>query len=98
MGKGLTKVLKDNKKSLWPSFPVKCGYFSLVNFVYANKESGHMEALRLHTFPKRQFDPEKVAYNITTTVNLKQYNHEDNDFEDCYSFPNPSNKHSNGQR
>jgi len=38
MGKGLTKVLKDNKKSLWPSFPVKCIYFSLENSIHATNE------------------------------------------------------------
>ena len=41
-----------------------------------------MEALQLHTLPKRKFDLEKVAYDITTTVKLKPYNHEDNYFED----------------
>lgn len=82
MGKGLTKVLKDNKKSLWPIFPVKCGSFALVDFVHATKELGHMEALRLHTLPKRKFDPNKVAYNVTTRVKLKPYNHDDNNFED----------------
>jgi len=66
MGKDLTKVLKNSKKSLWPIFPVKCSSFALANFVHATKESTHMEALRLHTLPKRQFDPNKVAYNVTT--------------------------------
>jgi len=71
VGRGLTKVLKDRKKSLWPTFLVKCGSFSLANFVHATKESTHMEALRLHTFPKRKFDPNKVAYNVATRVKLK---------------------------
>ena len=82
VGKGLNKVLKDDKKSLWPSFPVKCGSFDLANFVHATKESTQMEALRLHTLPKRKFDPNKVAYNVTAGVKLKPYNHEDNYFED----------------
>ena len=60
--------------------------FSLANFVHATKESRHMEALRLHTLPKWQFDLDKVAYNITTAVKLKQYNHEDNDFEDLLQW------------
>jgi len=60
--KGLTKVLKDGKKSLWPTFLVKCGSFDLSNFVHATKESAHMEARRLHTLPKRKFDPNKVAW------------------------------------
>jgi len=82
IGKGLTKVLKEKKKLIWPSFPIKCGSFDLANFNHAIKESENMEALRLHTFLKRKFDPHKVANNITTMVKLKPYNHEDNDFED----------------
>jgi len=82
VGKGLTKVLKENKKLLWPSFPVKCGSFSLENFNHAIKESVNMEAVKLHTLLKRQFDPDKVAHNITTAVKLKPYNHEDSDFYD----------------
>lgn len=82
VGQGLAKVLKDGNKSLWPIFPVKCGSFSLANFFHATKESTHMEALRLHTFPKRKFDPNKVAYNVTTGVKLKPYNHDGNYFED----------------
>ena len=41
-----------------------------------------MEGLRLHTLPKRKFDPNKVAYNITIALKIKPYNHEVNDFED----------------
>lgn len=82
VGKDLTKVLKENKKLLWHSFPIKCGSFALANFNHAIKESINMEALRLHTLLKRQFDPDKVSHNITIAVKLKPYNHEDNDFED----------------
>lgn len=72
MGKCLTKVLKDRKKPLWPSFHVKCSSFTLANFIHAIKESIHIEALRLHTLPKRKFDLDKVAYNINTIVKLQQ--------------------------
>jgi len=82
VGKGLTKVLKYGKKSLWPIFLVKCDSFDLANFVHATKESTHMEALMLHRFPKRQFDPNKVVDNVTIGVKLKPYNHDDNHFED----------------
>ena len=82
MGKGVTKVLKDGKKSLWPTFPIKCGSFALANFVHATKESTQMEALRLHTFPTRKFNPNKVAYNVTIRVKIKSYNYDDNHFED----------------
>lgn len=53
MGKGLTKVLKDNENLLWPSIPVKCGSFALEIFFHATNESENMEDLRLHTFMKR---------------------------------------------
>lgn len=82
VGKGLTKTLKDNKKSLWPSFPIRCGYFSLANFNHATLESLSLESLRLHTFPKRKFDPNKIAHNITTAVKMKHFNHEANNSED----------------
>ena len=32
VGEGITKTLKDMKKSIWPIFPVKCGSFSLFDF------------------------------------------------------------------
>ena len=82
MGKGLTKTLKDNKKYLWTSFPIRCGSFSLANFNHATKESLSLESLRLHTLPKRQFDPDKIAHNITTTIRIKPFNYEANDSED----------------
>jgi len=97
VGNGLTKVLKDDKKSLWHTFPIKCSYFSLANFVHATKESAQIEALGLHTLPTRQFDPNKVAYNVTTGLKLKAYNHGDNYFEYFYSQQFLLSKHLNGQ-
>ena len=41
---------------------------------------------------KRQFDPDKVAHNITTAVKCKPYNHEDNDFEDLLQSANSFKK------
>lgn len=81
MGKGLTKVLKESKKFLWPSFPIRCGSFSSANFNHAIKESVSLEGLRLHSLPKRQFDPDNIAYNINTSVKIKPYNHKANKFE-----------------
>jgi len=82
MGKGFTKVLKESKKLLWPYFPILCSSFSLANSNHAIKESVSLEGLRLHTFPKRNFDPDKIAYNITTSVKIEPYNHEANKFQD----------------
>lgn len=41
-----------------------------------------MESLRLHTLPRRKFDPNKVACNVTTGLKLKAYDHGDNHFDD----------------
>ena len=82
VGKGLTKTLKDNKKPLWPSFPIRCGYFLLENFNHATKESLSLESLKLHTLPKRQFDPDKITHNITIVAKIKPFNHEAKNPED----------------
>lgn len=34
------------------------------------------------TLPKRQFDPEKVAQNVTMSLKVKPFTHEDHEFED----------------
>ena len=34
----LTRVLKDNRKSLWLSFPIQIGPYKLKNVEYAGKE------------------------------------------------------------
>ena len=59
VGKGLTKVLKDGKNSLWPTFPIKCDSFTLANFVHATKESTEMEALRIYTFSYKAIQPKQ---------------------------------------
>ena len=46
------------------------------------KQSLSLESLKLHTLPKRQFDPDKITHNITTTVMIKPFNHEANDSKD----------------
>ena len=74
--------MKESKKLLWSSFPIRCGSFSLENFNHAIKELVSLESLRFHTLPRRQFDQDKIAYNITTTIKIKPYNDEANDFED----------------
>jgi len=82
VGKGLTKTLKGNKKSLWPPFTIQCGSFSLEKFNHANKELLNLESLRVHTLPKRQFDRGKVAQNVTTSLKVKLYVHEAHEFKD----------------
>jgi len=54
----------------------------LAYFNHANKYKINLESLRLHTLPKRKFDPEKVAQNVTTALKLKPYVHEAQELED----------------
>ena len=35
---GLSKVLKDAKKTMWPTYPISCGVYSLDNFKHAGLE------------------------------------------------------------
>lgn len=98
VGKDLTKVLKDGKKSLWPTFCIKCDSFALANIVHATKESTQMESIKLHTLPTTQFDPNNVAYNVTTGLKLKTYNHGEITLRICCSQQFLSRKHLNGQR
>jgi len=41
VGNGLTKYLKEAKKSVWPPFPIHCGVFTLENFRHATLEISH---------------------------------------------------------
>ena len=35
IGNGLTKVLKDGKRTIWPPFPISCGTYTLENFKHS---------------------------------------------------------------
>ena len=38
MGDGITKTLKEQKKSIWPTFLVQCGAFTLHDYGHVTKE------------------------------------------------------------
>lgn len=75
-------TLKHNKILLGSLFPIQCGSFLLENFNHANKELLNLESLMLHTLPKRKFDRENVAKNVSITLNLKPYVREAQEFKD----------------
>lgn len=50
---GMSRVLKDSKKAIWPQFPVVCGAFALFYLGHAFKEVDNMLCLQLPKFPGR---------------------------------------------
>jgi len=63
---GMSRTLRDSKKHTWPTFPLRCGAFTLHDFKHAEKEAEKIKLLKLATIPKRQYNPRKVAYNVTS--------------------------------
>jgi len=45
--RGMSKVLKDSNKAIWPQFPVVYGAFSLYDLGHAFKEFDNMLCLQL---------------------------------------------------
>ena len=66
VGNGLTKVLKDAKKSVGPCFPISYGTYVLDNF---NPSLVDIEQLKAFSFPNilnMPYDPNGVAKYVTT--------------------------------
>lgn len=82
---GVTQTLKKNKKQVWPSFPLKCGIYTLHDFKHAEKESEKVKSLNLTTLPSRRFDPCKVAYNALEQAKLTKFEHKEDKFDDLFS-------------
>lgn len=49
VGDGLTKTLKEAKKSLWPSFPIQCGVYALHDFKHAALEIDNITCFNIFT-------------------------------------------------
>ena len=69
---------------MWPTFPFKCGDYTLNNFFHAEKEVGKLTNLKLSTIPGRKYDPRKVAFYFTTSVSIAQFEHELDEFDDLF--------------
>ena len=82
---GVTKTLRNKKKQVWPSFPLRCGVYALHDFKHAEKEADKIKALNLATLPNRRFYPNKVAYNALEQAKLTKFDPKDDDFDDLFS-------------
>ena len=69
---------------MWPTFPFHCRNYTLNDFKNAEKEVIKIRDLKLATIPGRQYDPNKVAFDFTTLVQISRFEHEPDDFDDLF--------------
>lgn len=81
---GLSKGLKEQKKTIWPTFQLQCGVFALHDFGHKCKEADIMKYLKLATFLRRQCDLNGIAKDFTTMVKVKPFTHEEDAFDDLF--------------
>lgn len=79
-------TLKNKKKQVWPSFPLKCGVFSLFDYKHAEKEVAKVIALCLAIFPNKLSDPNKTAYHAIEQAKLTKIDHVKDRFDDLFSL------------
>ena len=84
---GLSKVLKDAKKMMWPTYPISCGVYSLDNFKHAAGEIAKIQCLNFPFMPNRKYDPSDTSKNFTTQENITQFMHEWDKFDDLFEMP-----------
>jgi len=71
---------------VWPSFPLKCGVFTLHDYKHVEKEAGKIIALGLAILPNRLFDPNKTAYHALEQAKLTKVDHAKDRFDDLFSL------------
>ena len=81
----MSRNLKESKKQLWPPFPLHSGTYTLHDFKHAKKESEKTKDLSLSVIPKRQYNPNKVAFNFTIQVKISKFIHENDEFDDLFA-------------
>jgi len=79
---GMSKTLKEEKKAIWPTFPLQCGAFALHDLGHVFKEVEIMLSLQLPKFPRRQYDPFDTVKDFTTMVKIKVFTNEEDAFDD----------------
>lgn len=81
---GMSKILKDSKKGIWPQFPVTCGVFTLHDLGHAFREVDNALSLQFPKFPGRQYDPFGIVKDFTTMVKIRVFTHEKDPFDDLF--------------
>jgi len=81
---GMSKILKDSKKAIWPQFPITCGVFALHDLGHAFKEVDNVLSLQLPNFSSRQYDPFGIVKYFDTMVKIRIFTDEKNPFDDVF--------------
>lgn len=71
---------------MWPAFSLWCGIFTLHDYKHAEKEVEKIHMINLTSIPNRQYDPRKVAYNVTFQAKITRFGHEVDDFDDLFAL------------
>ena len=69
---------------MWPSFPFNCGHFTLNDFKHAEKEVAKIKGFKFATIPGRQYDPQKITFNVTSSVLIARFEYEPYEFDDLF--------------
>jgi len=80
-----TSTLKNKQKRGWPTFPFRCGVFTLHDLKHAEKEATKIQALRLPILPNRPYDPKKYAYAALEHAKLSTFEHKEDIFDDIFT-------------
>jgi len=81
---GMSRTLRDSKKHMWLTFPLRCGAFTLHHFKHAEEEAEKIKLLKLATIPKRQYDPKSIAYNVTAQAKIARFDLEEDSYDDLF--------------
>jgi len=80
----VTQTLKKEKKRGWPSFPFRCGLYTLHDLKHAEKEATKFQSVTLATIPNRPFDPKKIVYDALEQAKLSKFEHKEDMFDDLF--------------
>jgi hypothetical protein len=84
MSEGVTQTLKEEKKRGWPSFPLRIGVYTLLNYKHAEKEAAKLQMLSLVSIPNRLYDPKKTAFIALEQAKLTKVVHQEDQFDDLF--------------
>lgn len=85
MAESVTQTLKEEKKKGWPSFPLRIGVYTLLNYKHAEKEATKLQTLSLATIPNRLYDPKQTAYTALEQAKLTKVDHQEDMFDDLFA-------------
>jgi hypothetical protein len=81
---GISKELKASQKKVWPTFPIKVGMFSLLDFNHSKVEVAALEDVKLVGIKFKMHDPHKIVENHLAQYNMKRHMHENSPHDEIF--------------